>query len=130
MFERTKAFNFFRKELKKIKESPEQVHKRIAIFYEEYNKQSIIIDEKLKQTLSLQHKENYNRILEYKNDVDNLKSKIDKFVIDIEDEKKKKSLGEKIKQSKMGVFVLIFRDMNRINNKYKKENCDIDNFKV
>jgi len=130
MFERAKAINFFRKELKKVKESPEQIQKRIAVFYEEYNRQSIIIDEKLKQTIKLDHKDEHDRILEFKKDIENLKIKIDRLVLDIQDEERKKTLGEKIKNSKMGVFVLTFREMNKINNKYRKENCDIDNFEV
>ncbi len=130
VFGRIRATNWFIKELKKIKQSPEQIEKRIAIFIEEYNRQYSLIPDKLKMAHKLKHTEQYNRIVEYKEDIEALKKKMDRFIFDIQDEDRKRTLGERIKHSKMGTFMLIFRDMNRINKKYIKENCDIDNFEV
>ena len=130
-FQKLKAMNYFRKELRKIGKTPEDVQKRIAVFYEVYNKQYPICLEKLKESKKLKHIDNYNRILSFKNDIENVKIKMDRMVFDMENDKTKdKSLLQKVKKTRIGTFILLFRDLNNINMRYKKEDCDIDNFEV
>jgi hypothetical protein len=104
-----------------------------VIFYEEYNKQTIDIIEKLKQSKKLKHQEQYDRIMDYYLDLINVKKYLDDFVFDMEIEKDNKvenKFRQRLLKTKMGRFLLVLKELNKLNQKYKKENCNIDNFPV
>jgi hypothetical protein len=117
------------REFKLLKANPEQVKTRIAIFYEEYNRQKKIIKEKIK----IAKFDKLSKIEEYEKDLDDIKNKLDYFVNEMNENPESKmplGLKDKLLNIRIGRFMLLLKELNKLNHKYRKENCDIDNFEV
>lgn len=102
--------------LSKVK-TETNARKLIDGFYTEYFKQVKDIQEKLK---ICHNPDNRKRIIDFKEDLDNIKDKFDIIISDLE-------IG-KIKKIK--TIIVISKDILALAKKYDKENTDIVNFKV
>ena len=129
VIQKIKSINYIRKELKNVGNKT-NAYKRIAIFYDEYNKIQPIMKEKLKESKELNHIGNYNRLLSFDNDLNSLKKMLDRIMLDVNDENLDKSIKKRILNTKVGTLALAFKLMGTMSGKYRKENCDIDNFMV
>lgn len=117
-------------EMKKIKCTPKQLKKRIAVFYEEYNLMQPIIKEKLK----VANGENRTRLLNFIKDVEVSKKMIDYLAEPYKEGYKASKLKSIYKKALMPLqikrFHLLLKHSYSMSIKYKKENCDINNFEV
>lgn len=129
LIQKIKSINYIRKELKNVGNKT-NAYKRIAIFYDEYNKIQPIMKEKLKESKELNHIKNYNRLLSFDNDLNSLKKMLDKIMLDVNDENLDKSIKKRILNTKVGTLALAFKLMGTMSMTYRQENCDIDNFMV
>ena len=112
-------------EMEDLRFNPDKLGERIAVFYEEYNRQNIIIEQKIQIATG----KNLERILEFKKDFDNLKIKFD-FLSDLFNQKRNgKTFNFLAKTKILGNFMLLLRLSAGMQSKYKDENCNIDNFK-
>jgi hypothetical protein len=91
--------------------------KNIKDFYDEYFKQDIVINEKLSKCSD---SEKRKRLNDFRDDIDYLKSLFDEILFNI-DNGNFKVIKLMVKIGKFSI------DMDK---KYKKEDCDINNFKV
>jgi hypothetical protein len=92
-----------------------------------------IIDKKIEESKKLMHFDCMEHIIEYKKDLNEAKNKIDNFVLNMNDNPESempKGLKQKLMKTRIGQFMLLLKEINSLNHKYRKENCDIDNFEV
>ena len=125
---RMKKMMNIKKEIEKIKCSPNQLKQRIAIFYKEYNEIKPKINEKIK----IAKGDNLKRLIEFSEDVETSKKIIDDLSKPYLNKEKtwKNRFKKALLPFQIKKFHLLLRISYSMTQKYKKENCDINNFEV
>lgn len=112
MLNKIKSIKDIKDKLKKL--NLQQANISIETFFNEYFEQQAEIETKLKLTKNLEHEKEYQRILEYQQDLNETADKLNELIV--------------FKQIRKLPSVMY--SLGKLKNKYKKEECDIKNFVV